>query len=361
MLFSALKKDIDLPGHVVLAWDPESVFKIKDTLLECKTIEHFHSICTCKGKGSLQEMIKCFELFCPIVRGNYELLEALAYEFVKQQARNNVVYTEVRYSPHLLDLNGSFTKSDQPIYPEKVIQSVTEGLRRGVQEYHVTVNQILCCICWRSDWADEIVSLAEKYKIDFPCAVVGVDIAAGEAHFDGVKYPELHGPHFAAMQRAQRLGLNITLHAGEETNAQVVKRAVEEYGAMRIGHGYRGVEDADLIKYVKEKNVHFEACPTSSFETGAWIGNSGDWMAHPIKKMFQNQLSVGINSDDPTVFDCTIVDEFVLCHEAMGISIEQFEQSTQAAIGAAFIDEETKFTLRQLLETWKSNNRHYII
>ena len=49
------------------------------------------------------------------------------------------------------------------------------------------MNQILCCIAWRPDWANDVIELANKRKNDFPCAVVAVDIAAGEEHFDKVR------------------------------------------------------------------------------------------------------------------------------------------------------------------------------
>ena len=51
---------------------------------------------------------------------------------------------------------------------------------------HEKVNQILCCIAWRPDWAFEVIDLADERRNSSPCAVVGVDIAAGEEHFDKV-------------------------------------------------------------------------------------------------------------------------------------------------------------------------------
>jgi hypothetical protein len=45
-------------------------------------------------------------VFLPIVRGQLELLEELAFRFVERQAAQSVVYTEVRYSPHLLAERG---------------------------------------------------------------------------------------------------------------------------------------------------------------------------------------------------------------------------------------------------------------
>jgi hypothetical protein len=49
------------------------------------------------------------------------------------------------------------------------------------------VNQIMCCIAWRPDWADDVIRIAQERRNDAPCAIVGVDIAAGEEHFDKVQ------------------------------------------------------------------------------------------------------------------------------------------------------------------------------
>lgn len=50
---------------------------------------------------SLQAMLDCFSRFLPCVRGDMQGLEELSYRFVAAQAKQNIVYTEVRYSPHL--------------------------------------------------------------------------------------------------------------------------------------------------------------------------------------------------------------------------------------------------------------------
>ncbi len=112
----------------------------------------------------------------------------------------------------------------------------------------------------------------------------------------------MYDPHFEAFQRAQELGLNITIHAGEVGDSAFVCKAVNEYGATRIGHGYRIARDLDVMEKMRLKNIHFEACPTSSVETGGW--NYGkeddkDWRKHPAVDMLRYGLNVGINSDDP--------------------------------------------------------------
>ena len=93
------------------------------------------SLTRVETSGSLEDMLTCFEFFLPVVRDNLEFLEDLAYDFVKRQHEQNVVYTEVRYSPHF------FAKD-----PETAYYTVTRGLRRGCKDYRITVNQILCSI-----------------------------------------------------------------------------------------------------------------------------------------------------------------------------------------------------------------------
>ena len=83
-------------------------------------------------------MFKCFEHFIPIVRGDLGLIESLAYDFVKRQASQNIVYTEVRYSPHLLAEGGDYT-GDVEVDAVPVIDAVTKGLRRGEKEYRIKV------------------------------------------------------------------------------------------------------------------------------------------------------------------------------------------------------------------------------
>jgi adenosine deaminase len=70
---------------------------------------------------------------------------------------------------------------------------------------------------------------------------VGVDVAGGEEWFQkptaAGSDDDLHTRCAAALAAAQRLKLNITLHAGEDTHAANVEAAIFEHGASRIGHG----------------------------------------------------------------------------------------------------------------------------
>jgi adenosine deaminase len=97
------------------------------------------------------------------------------------------------------------------------------------------------------------VRLAAKYRASSPCAVVGVDVAGGEEWIAKPPAPvgkggdndqedestsDLHTRCADALTEARKIGLNITLHAGEDTGAANVGAAIFDHGASRIGHGY---------------------------------------------------------------------------------------------------------------------------
>jgi len=348
-----------LPEHTILPWD-QSKYPIRSLVKETNSnYFKFHTLCTCRGKRSLKEMIKCFEIVVPIVQGDLDLLERLARDFVKRQADQHVIYTEVRYSPHLLASGGTFNAEDQVegtvVDARSVVDAITKGLNRGQQEFGVKVNQILCCITWRPDWAEDVVAIAAERKSvsNFGAnnsRVVGIDIAAGEEHFDEEQYPDLHLPHVTAFQKAKQLGLNITMHAGEVASGRNVLDAINKYHATRIGHGYRTVTDPDVLDEVKRRGIHFEACPTSSLETGGWEFDEAvgkNWEEHPLVPMIEKGLSVGLNSDDPAVFDTSLTFQYRIASSKMKLQYSDLAKTVWHSIDAAFLREDEKELLRE--------------
>jgi len=344
-----------LPVQTHLPWDASKTLKVRELVQNCgESKKEFHKLCTCRGYRSLKEMLNCFEIFLPLVRRNLELLEQLAYDFCQRQYEQNVVYTEVRYSPFLL-AEGYETEEEQEINAEAVFNAITRGLRRGSHKFGITINQIISAITWRPDWAMPTLALVQNNRNSYPCATVGIDIAAGEEHFNKQKHPELYEPHFKMIQRAKELELPITLHAGEATfqeSIDNVRRAMDEYGASRIGHGYRVVEDHDLMAEVKQKNLHFEICPTSSVETGGWMYTDQNWREHPCLTMMKYGLPISFNSDDPAVFHTSLAWQYRIAMAKMGLTREDILKANLDAIDAAFCTDNMKEHLREMIHCY---------
>eukprot|EP00302_Diacronema_sp_CCMP2436_P050143 CAMPEP_0180076762 /NCGR_PEP_ID=MMETSP0985-20121206/15299_1 /TAXON_ID=483367 /ORGANISM="non described non described, Strain CCMP 2436" /LENGTH=355 /DNA_ID=CAMNT_0022008975 /DNA_START=327 /DNA_END=1395 /DNA_ORIENTATION=- len=262
----------------------------------------------------------------------------------------------------LLDVHGAMSGSDPAgtgpdgealqIDPAAVIEAVTRGLRAGCAAHPgIVVNQILCCISFRPEWAESTVEHAHRRRVDVPCAVVGVDIAAGEDALDPATNPESFRLHSQAFARARSLGLNITLHAGEEGVSKNVQTALDVFGASRIGHGYAAARDTAQLEACISAGVHFEVCPTSSYATSGWLnggsgnGNGPDWSTHPLRTFVERGLSVSISTDDPSVFDTTLEEEYALSEARVGLSAAQLVECTMCAARAAFVGEDERAAL----------------
>ncbi|CAJ1349441.1 unnamed protein product [Effrenium voratum] len=345
LLFELAKKRLgELPENTESAVTGKAI-AVRDKVASCEKLEDFEKLITCKGQRSLKAMLDCFNIFLPCVRGDLNAVEEMSYRFCCRQAKENVVYTEVRYSPHLL-LDGEYFSGETRLDPEAAVAAVTRGLRRGCREHGIVVNQILCCISFQPSWSTAIVDLALKHRDAFPCAVVGIDVAAGEVGDD----PAQHAPAF---QRANELGIKATLHAGEMGGPENVRHAVFDFRAARVGHGYAAADQPELLKDCVAEGAHFEVCPTSSQETGAWhyTDDKPPWPKHPLHAMLEAGASVSINSDDPSVFVTDLTEEFCVCLRA-GLTRQEALQLNRNALQAAFGDRKELQEVRRLIDAY---------
>eukprot|EP00536_Pseudo-nitzschia_multiseries_P001668 jgi/Psemu1/294511/fgenesh1_pm.21_\ len=369
-LWDHLQRNPDLmqciPIEKKLPWEinPDAApFKVRELVSGCKTDLDYIRLCTCRRRyrktrhteerkkslhkkvGTLEDMLLCFEFFLPLVHNNFDLLENLAFDFVKRQREQNVIYTEVRYSPHVLAKD-----------PRKAHQAITKGLRRGCIELSTIggvciVNQILCGIDFQPEWSADVLDMAHEFRQDFPCAVVGIDVAAGETHF--APNSPFHNAHLEMCRRAEELGVPVTLHAGETPDSERnVGAAILKYGAKRIGHGYRVSMEDGTIELAKSKNIHFENCLTSSVETGAWIKT--EWLDHPTITFKEKGVKLSLSSDDPAVFNTSLTWQWRIALKKMGWGMNDVFSVLEDSVDAAFAPEHQKSQLRQELRKYKA-------
>ncbi|CAM4863333.1 unnamed protein product [Rotaria socialis] len=324
------------------------------------TLENFLPyVCIEAVCRSLAEFLEKFPFFTPIVAGDVEALERVAYEFVEDQAIQGVLYTETRYSPHYLTAD--------KLQPEEVIEAINCGLRRGMKEYNVDVRTILCCVRQNPEWSMEIVKLADQYR---SAGVVGIDLA-GDEH----NYP-IH-PHIPAFKRAVELGIHRTIHAGETGSVESVRQAIELCHAERIGHGYTIVDDPLIYDYIRRNDIHIECCLTSSIQTNAiakyipedsekreknFVLNGQETKTrlhshirskkeiwHPIHHFARDALNFSLSCDDPSVSQITIEHEYEHALADLKLSPAQLAQCVFNAARSAFLTNTEKKILIQRL------------
>jgi adenosine deaminase len=138
------------------------------------------------------------------------------------------------------------------------------------------------------------------------------------------------------VEKARAAGLHLTVHAGEEPGPQAprqVRDAIEILGAERIGHGIHIIGDPETVRFVRERQVPLEVCPTSN-----WLCNSVvSTRAHPIRRLMEAGLAVTINSDDPSLFGIDLRHEYELLAREHAFTAEDFGRCNADALAHSFV------------------------
>jgi adenosine deaminase len=165
---------------------------------------------------------------------------------------------------------------------------------------------------------------------------VGIDLAGDE-----MLYPAR--PFAPLFRRASEAGLGITVHAGEAGGPENVREAIEDLCARRIGHGIRAIEDSTVVQLIRQRNVTLEVCPTSNLQTGV-MPNFGH---HPLRDLYLLRVPVTVNTDDPSVSDTTLTDEYLVAVKGMGLGLRDLRTFNRNAIRASFVSPEERLTLEK--------------
>ena len=79
-------------------------------------------------------------------------------------------------------------------------------------------------------------------------------------------------------------------------------------------------------------------------------GVCNDIKDHPVRKYYDQGVSISVNSDDPTIFGTDMNNEYMTLHEAHGFTIAELFDISLNSIRTSFLPEEKKRI--QLAEFW---------
>ncbi|XP_077990723.1 adenosine deaminase-like [Glandiceps talaboti] len=305
-----------------------------------KPYEEFMKDVTYLGIGNLQKFLKVFDVFTPWIVGDKEAIERIAYELCEDKAKNGVTYIEARYSPHLLanDNIVELGRTGGDVSPRDVVMYVNEGLRKGSKDFGITVKSILCCMRGFPGWSHDVVELCKEFHND---TVVAIDLAGDE---DICPSKE----DIDAFLEAESCGIHRTVHAGESGPAANVKEALDVMKAERIGHGYHVLSDEKLYQRVIDERIHLEVCPMSSYHLGT--AGTTDFKKHPAVRFAADNVNFSLNTDDDSVFQTTITNEYNVAFNKMGLSEAELSKITFNAARSAFLPDDKKQQLLQHLK-----------
>lgn len=269
---------------------------------------------------SLDEYLKTFDLPLSIMQSK-ESLKRISFELLEDCAKENVKYIEVRFAPMLHIEKGLSIKD--------VIDSVLYGIKKAEKFYDIKGNLILSCLKHMS--VDSVYEVIDNGKNYLGNGVVAIDLAGSEKEGFSSRFIE-------PINYAKELGFRITIHAGETGIGRNVLEAVKLLNAERIGHGVAIIDHSEAYKLVKSNKIFLEICPTSNVQTKAVnrIEN------HPIYDFYKDNILITVNTDNRTVSDTTLSNEFEIIMKNFKLNYEDYKNIYLNSIKASFADEDTK-------------------
>jgi len=249
-----------------------------------------------------------------------EDFQLLLMDFARQQAAQNVVYSEVHFtiSTHLANgANG-----------DEIAHALEESIA-AAEAVHGVVIRLIPDIVRNLDAtaADRTIRWAVDHRSK---GVVALGIA-------GVESSPIE-PFRRHFEFARAEGLRTTAHSGEQCGPRSIRRALEVCQPERIGHGIAAVRDTALLRELAAAQIPLEVCPTSNI----CLGYAESPGLHPFEELRSAGVAVSISSDDPSLFGTSLIDEFCVVQEAFGYSLGQLAALARSSFEHAFLDEDSR-------------------
>ncbi len=280
--------------------------------------------------NSLKEFITSFLFVQGLITKEDDLV--VVFEDVADYLKaNNIIYCELFFSPSMFMKNGF-------LFPDmlKIIQST---ITRIEKRDRLTIKLIIdVSRTFGVENALANLNLTVSHKTPM---VTGVGLGGDEE-----KGPARLFKDVFALARKQ--GLHVVAHAGEVVGPESIWDALRELKVERVGHGISAIQDPELMKYLAEKQIPVEICLTSNVITQKYVTKAEE---HPVRKFFDQGLLAVINTDDPTFFNCTIIDEFWTLHSKLNFTMDEIKTLIVNGFKGSFLDAKKKEEFIARVET----------
>ena len=240
--------------------------------------------------------------------------------------RENIRYAEILYTPSIpwkWERDG-----------EAILEALLERSRQIEQEDSVQIRWILDNVRqFGPGAARRTIELAARFRDQ---GVVAVGLGGDENTLPTEAFQEVF-----SLARGHQLFVHC--HAGEIGAPEKVWQAVQLLGANRIGHGIQAARDSKLMEYLRERSTGLDICLTSNARTGAWRTLSDN----PFWLLYKRGVPVTLNTDDPALFQTTLVQEYRKAVEAFELGCEDLHRLVLQGVNNAFLPHPEKMALMQ--------------
>lgn len=242
----------------------------------------------------------------------------LTYSSVLNFKNDGIFYIELRFNPEHFCAVNNFKRLS-------VVRTIITAGNRAAKEAGIYIRYLITLNRGKHN-PEELLEIYDQVKNAHP-AICGFDLAGDETNYP----PEMFRQVF---QKIKDDGLYLsTIHAGEVSPPTQIWEAINNLYAARIGHGTSSILDSELQSVLKSKKILLEQCLTSNYQTGSWR----DTATHPFGRLYRMGVPVALGSDDPSIQDADLTDDYFLAVKYFNFTLSDFIQMNLNALDAAFL------------------------
>lgn len=241
---------------------------------------------------------------------------------------DGLFFIELRFSPEHFSFHNDFDRLE-------ITHLIIDAANKAAEEKGIYIRYLITFNRAKQDQY-EMINLYHTLRDLKRPEIVGIDLAGDETQFPPDQFTEF----FKTVRDDGVYGT--TIHAGEVTPAHQVWESINLLHARRIGHGTSAIDDPELQKRLTEEGVVLEQCITSNYQTGSWA----DERNHPLGRLYRSGVPVTINSDDPTIQDTDLTDDYMKACSYFDLDIEDLIALNLIAIEGAFLPDTEKADLK---------------
>jgi len=235
--------------------------------------------------------------------------------YLRRAAADGVRHVEPFFDPQ--------THTQRGVPFDDVVEGIVSALREGERDLGISWRLIMCFLRdLPAEDAIETLGLALPYR-DVITAV-GLDSA------------EIGNPpekFVGVFDLARSEGFQAVSHAGEEGDADCVRRTLDILHVSRIDHGVRAMEDRELVARLVRERMPLTVCPLSNVRLGVFP----TMRDHPLTDMLDVGIVATVNSDDPAYFGGYVVDNYRAAIDALGLTREHLHTLASNSFEASFL------------------------
>lgn len=320
---------VELHAHLGTSIDPAILWQIANNLgfkLPKSEFKDFCEYVTLSPDEPMPLNDYFAKIYHPILdklSSGTHAVEQATYQTISGAYRANGIHKfELRTNPMKHNYNAS-------VDLDHLIMAMLRGMERALLEHKRLSAGIIFCIAREFSFKQNkiIIEKAIKYHRR---GVIGIDIAGPATDsFEPKGYQEL-------FEEARRVGLGITVHSGEVSQANDLVDVIRYLKPDRIGHGILAYKSRKVMKLLADNKVVLEVCPLSNLATEA-VKDVNE-LKTIFKEFKKNGVLFTINTDWPEIIrGCRLRSQYRWLRDQNILSEADLRACTDIAAHHSFI------------------------